>query len=243
MPIIAQRKIHCFILLIISLLAYAPARDCAKASGVLLQSAKSLKGFSGVEVGNAVAVKISRADTFSVVIEADSCAIKEVTVVQEGAILRISQKSSLPNSPGASIILTMPDLRFIKASGASQVTADSFSSQDNIIINLEGASSFHGSFACPRMQAVASGASFAIISGRCGKLHGEASEASFLHLGSLFSRSADIIINGASSGCVSASDSLAVDIGGASQVRYSGNPIMTGTKITGASLFEKSACE
>jgi hypothetical protein len=219
------------------------AKDCAKASGKLVQASRSFKGFSALEAQNAVSVNITRSDSFSVIIEADSCVLNDVSISQDGAMLRISQHSSLPNNPGASISIKMPDLRFVKADGACRITIDSFSIKDNAVIDLDGASSFQGIFVCPRMQASVSGASSMLVSGKCAKLHAEADGASSIQLGGLVTRMADVSINGASSGCVNVSDSLAVDVSGASQLRYSGKPVITSQKVNGASSFDKAKCD
>lgn len=131
--------------------------------------------------------------------------------------------------------VTMPRLKGLDASGASDVKVSGFKSDDDLSIGLSGASELNGFVHVGNLNIELSGASEVELIGSGNKLTIDGSGASELDLGDFKVESANIELSGASEVEVHAVESISADLSGSSEVKYHGNPRMKDIDTSGAS--------
>jgi hypothetical protein len=153
----------------------------------------------------------------------------------------------------------MPELAALDGSGATDGTVTGFSSEDDLLISLGGASEIELSdLTAGRVTMDLSGASkitgsiqadsieFEISSASRVRLEGSAGDvildtrgASRAELSDLIARNVNATLRDASSGIVNLDGTLNARLSSASTLEYVGEPIIGDLEVTGASTFRK----
>ncbi len=212
--------------------------------GLVMGSGKSatrdfnLTDFTQLDVGNAFQVEVTQADTFGVTITADDNLFDYIRVTREGNTLRISLDPTHRYSLGLNAMqakIKMPTLEGVVFSGATRGTIAGFKSTRDLSVNLSGASGLTGGIDAGNVSLEASGASSVTLTGSGKDARLNASGASRFNLGDFALDTADVTLSGASSGAVNAKSKLGYDLSGASNLTYSGTPVIGKSQTSGAS--------
>jgi hypothetical protein len=215
--------------------------------------------FNSIEIGYAFEMEVARADTYSVTINANERDFEHIKVSQTGDKLEIGADRlffRLGRAPR--VIITMPELRELSMSGASEGRVMGFKSPVDFDLSLSGASELDmdmetGAFDCEisgpsevrgtltaaNSHIELSGASQIELMGSGGNVRIELSGACQADLEDFAVNDANIRFTGASSGSLEINGRLDVSLTGASELRYSGNPILGDLEITGGSSLER----
>lgn len=196
--------------------------------------------FTAVEVSHAIQVELIQGESFVVEITADDNMFGEIEITKSARTLRIALQRNVSyrnNTVRAKI--TMPDLREVELSGASQGTLAGFSSTDDLRLVLSGASTLRGDISAGDIRCNVSGASTLVLrgAGRNGTLN--VSGASTADLQQFSLRDLDAEVSGASRAEVEVSGTLNATLSGASTLTYGGNPRLGRTNVTGASSLRE----
>lgn len=204
--------------IVLSLLATAtlaaPQGAHVKGNGVLKQENRRVGNFSKIEVGGAVEVEVKVGSSPSLKIEAESNILPLYKTTVQGDTLKVYHEGNISSSKTVRIWLTVPSLKGVNVSGASEMT----------IANLRGS----------QFGAQLSGASQLTAVGAVDALRLSASGASQLNLLKLTAKSATVDASGASQIDLSVSGKLSGDASGASEIAYRGKPT-TSVSTSGAS--------
>ena len=215
--------------------------------------------FTRIEIGHAFELEVTAADTYSVQIEASESIFDRIKVTQTGDKLEIGMDSLFFHTyRSPKVKITMPELRGLYLSGASEGNVSGFRSSHNFELTLSGASELGmdmetGAFTCDmsgasevsgylkatRSDIDLSGASRIELSGSGGDIKLEASGASEMNLANFTVNNADINFSGASDGSLEINGRLDVDLSGASTLEYSGNPTLGELDLGGGSELER----
>ena len=229
-------------------------------SGKLETREMDYSGFTRLDVGSAFEVDIARADSYRVSITADDNLFQYLDVKQRGETLHIGLKQPwryVRTTRKATI--TMPDLYGLELSGASRGKVSGFSSSHSLELDVSGASSLEidsleagdtkldisgaskvtGSIETANCEFNLSGASRVELEGSANDIDIEASGASRTELAGFRVNNADVELSGASSGAVTVSGSLDVDLSGASRLDYYGNPSLGSVDVSGSSKLNR----
>ena len=214
--------------------------------------------FIRVEVSSAFEVEIAQSDSYSVSITADDNLFDYIQVSKVGETLKIGLRTVIIQWPVTlQANVTMPQLRGLNLSGATSGTASSFSSTENLDIEVSGASSLElaemlagdamlvisgasdvtGDMAAGDADFEISGASTVQLEGSASDIVVEAGGASRVKLGDFTVNNVDVSLSGASSGTVNLSGRLDTDLSGASNLEYIGEPTLGTVNISGASTL------
>jgi len=198
-------------------------------------------GFTKVEIGPAFKVEITQSTSYSVSVTADSNRMKHIEVTKEGDTLKIGLDSSagLLSFLTLKATITMPDLRSLNLSGASNGTVQGFSSSNDFSLNLSGASRLSGNISAGDVVFVLSGASRVELQGSADDMTVDASGASSVGLSGFEVVNADVTLSGASNGTVKLDGRLDANLSGASRLTYIGEPVMGSINTSGASTINK----
>jgi hypothetical protein len=211
--------------------------DFLTGSGIPLTKQFDDEKFSAVEVHNAFAVEIRRADKFDVSVTADDNILEFVTVSRQGDTLNVGIESGKNVRPkaGLKVTITMPDLEGVVLDGACTGTVEGFTDCRSFRVELHGASSLGGEIEADRIDADVAGASTLSLRGAAKSGTLEASGASRLHLRDLALTRVDVHLSGACSGTVLVNGRLDYDVSGASHLDYYGRPTLGKHESSGAS--------
>ncbi len=217
--------------------------------------------FTRVDVQHAFELEVTQSDSYSVIITADDNLFDYIQVSKSGETLKIKLEWGY-NYPSYTAIakITMPNLRGLSLSGASQAIVEDFSSSQSfsadlsgastldmsnmsagdIKLNLSGASRVKGNFtASGGADFDLSGASTVELDGSANDMLVEASGASRLKLGDFQVNNADVNLSGASTGTVNLDGRLDANLSGASKLTYIGEPTMGTINTSGGSTLSK----
>lgn len=233
-------------------------RDLSEKNGPITTQTYENTGFTGVDVGNAMKLEVIAGDNYSVAISAGKNLFDRIHVSQSSGILRIYTDGwSLSwwwGNYTPKVTITMPVLESLDISGAASATVSGFKSAHDLALEVSGASSLDmdmetgfleatisgASDVKGRMEAVGShivisGASTVDFTGSGGDLYLRGSGASSASLRYFTADDADVVLSGASNGSIDVSGTLDVNLSGASDLKYYGNPTIGNSSVTGAS--------
>lgn len=219
--------------------------------------------FTRVDIGSAFTYEIKQSDTYSITVTANKNLFDDIKVTKEGQTLRIEKKTpwSLINlgSGRPRAVITMPQLYGLDSSGATNGVVSRFSSTEDLGIrvsgassvelvaiaagdtnfNISGASDVDGALNAEGIDLDISGASSIQLEGAAGDIDVEASGASRLNLAELTVNDANVTLSGASQGTLNLDGRLDIELSGASQLEYIGEPVLGEMDISGASTLKK----
>jgi len=173
-------------------------------SGHIETSKRDVADFNKLKVGGVFDVEVSRGDKYSVEVIADDNLLPFIRTEVDGDTLSIYSDAKISKSSQLRVVITAPDIRKVKATGASKVLLKDVSNEE-LALNASGASKITASGSTALLTIDVSGASKVLGS-------------------DLASKQATVETSGASSADIKVSDSLNAHASGASHIRYVGSP-------------------
>lgn len=230
-------------------------------SGKLETREFNYSDFTIVEVGSAFEVEVVQSNSFSISVTADDNLFDYLDVSKSGETLKIRLRSGYRYTSCTAITeITMPQLHRLELSGATSGTVEGFSSSQDFILelsgasslnmadmtagnirfDLSGASSLNGSItASGKAELDLSGASSVTLSGSAEDIDINASGASHLEMENFPVNDVDANLSGASSATINLDSTLNADLSGASHLYYIGEPTLGDLDISGGSAISK----
>jgi hypothetical protein len=215
--------------------------------------------FTDIEIGDAFKLEVIPADTYSIIIDARKSDLDRIEVKKTGDRLEISMDRWLFHFNGSPRVkITMPELRGLYLSGATEGIAKGFKSSQDFDMSLSGASSLDMDMETGDFSSELSGASELIgrllakdadieMSGASDlKLEGSAESISLSCSGASEARmayftvdNADIDLSGASEAELTVNGKLDINLSGASTLWYRGDPTLSRFDLSGGSELER----
>jgi hypothetical protein len=210
--------------------------------GNLKTEEMDFSGFTAVEVGDAFEVSITQSSSYSVIITADEKIIDKVEVTQAENTLKIGLE---PGSYLGNFVrkaeITMPELDSLIISGATSGTAEGFSSSNQFVLGLSGASFLQMTdINVGDIEIDVSGASTLNGRGTGGDLVATISGASNVDLGIFSVNDANVNLSGASRAGINLDGMLDAEVSGASTLEYSGEPTLGDINTSGGSTVRRA---
>ncbi len=217
-------------------------------SGNLITQEMDFTDFTKLEVSHVFQVKVTRADSFSHSITVDDNLLEYVVVHKSGNTLRIYLEGGYAYIGTTKMVeITMPKVKKLSLSGASQGEISGFRSSDRLEFEVSGVSSLNiddlkagdTSFEISGGSNVSGGieiangifnisnASSIDLEGYASDISIEASGASHANLADFSVSNATVTISGASVVTVNASGTIDGNVSGASRLTYLGDPALT----------------
>jgi hypothetical protein len=218
-----------------------PAR-VVRPSGDIVSLDKDIEDFTRVDVSHAFEVEITQGEQYAVSLTVDENVIDHLDVTKVGDTLKIGLQPMLISTMGdvtMEATITMPELKGVEFSGATDGTVNGFESDDRLDVKLSGASSLSGDIVAGDVDVEASGASDVMLDGSGRDLNIDASGASTVDMEMFPVADARVHLSGASKAMVDVSGSLDVDASGASTLYYRGDPTMRSVDTSGASSVKR----
>lgn len=213
-----------------------------KLSGVTKVSTKEVSAFDKVDVSGAIDVIVNIGNKSEVVIEADSAIMPYIVTEVKDRELRIYNKDIIGfyNFKNNKILVTIttPSILELESSGACDVTINDLKT-DMFKVSLSGACDLIGSFECNVLDLEASGSSDSKLRGKVKNCNIELSGACDIKALDLEVDSLKIEGSGSSNVEITVQNSLDVELSGASELRYKGEPKYIKTDMSGVSNLTK----
>ena len=249
------------VVILVAVLLAAGVLGCGvvvRGSGNLETEEYDLRNFTRVEVGSAFEVEIVQSGSYGVSITADDNLFDYVQISAQSNTLRIGLKTAGYFDITARVEITLPLLLSLGLSGATWCTISGFTTGDfdadvsgasslelvgisagNIRFDISGASRVTGSLTSGDTEFDLSGASSIQLEGSASDMAINASGASRVELAGFAANNANIRLSGASTGTVNLDGRLDADLSGASNLRYTGEPIMGDIDVSDASTLSR----
>ena len=213
-----------------------------KLSGVTKVSTKEVSAFDKVDVSGAIDVIVNIGNKSEVVIEADSAIMPYIVTEVKDRELKIYNKDDFGfyNFKNNKILVTIttPSILELESSGACDVTINDLKT-DMFKVSLSGACDLIGSFECNVLDFESSGSSDSKLKGKVKNCNIELSGACDIKALDLEVDSLKIEGSGSSNVEITVQNSLDVELSGASELRYKGEPKYIKTDMSGVSNLTK----
>ncbi|MBS1606384.1 MAG: DUF2807 domain-containing protein [Bacteroidetes bacterium] len=206
---------------------------------------RPVKGFHGIDVGDAIDLYLSQGEEEKVVVSARDPKWRDriVTEVVDGVLkIRLEGKRNNLRDARLKAYVAFKALDQVIVSGASNVYVDGVISGGRLSMSLSGASIFKGAVRVGELALEQSGASDAHITGVVtGLAVIRLSGASDTKGYDLKVEKCDVVVSGASDARITVNKELKADASGASSVYYKGEGIISEVRSSGASTVKKSS--
>lgn len=208
---------------------------------------RAVSGFSAVEVSGAIDLYLSQGSEEAVAVSAGSDEIRSrIRTEVKGAILRIYVDGKglnwkMWNNNKMKAYVTFKHLTGIEASGACNVKATGPIKENELKIEMSGASDFSGEVSVSRLKLDASGASNMKITGQAATMFVEASGACNIKAYNLNTDICKIDASGASNVQVRVNKELNAQASGGSSVYYKGTGLVRDISASGGASVKHRA--
>ncbi|MFH1646407.1 MAG: head GIN domain-containing protein [Chloroflexota bacterium] len=256
----SPRKLAILLSLAIVLGSAALVTGCnvVTGSGKVVTWEMDYRDFTNIEAGYAFDVDVRRGDDFLVRIDIDENLYEYLNISQTGDTLHIGLKSNaLYTDTTQRATITLPELRRLELSGAAEGKVSGFTTTrkmhfelsgasklsldhvkaGDVNLELSGASDVTGTITMKNGGFDLSGASSIELEGSADDVTIEASGASNIILPVFTVLNADLQLSGASEAVINASNRMDIDLSGASDIKYLGNPKLGRINVSGASTI------
>ena len=185
-----------------------------------------VSAFKGIDAGGSLDIYIQKGESYSVKVETDENNQKKVITNVADDILEIKSKG-IKNPIKLNAYITLPELTYLKAGGATTIKGESLFETDEMEIIASGASSVKLDIDVAYLESATSGAADLTLSGRAGVHNITVSGAGSLKAKSLVSEKATYTVSGAGDAFLNVTGELEGKTSGAADVRYIGDPKTT----------------
>ena len=197
---------------------------------------ENYRNFDELEFSNAIEAEIEYGNEYQVVVSIDENLKNYVEIEKHGNQLSFGLRSGISYSNiNFKVHITMPQLTNLDASGACELKVSGFKTKEDLTIDVSGATELEAFVNVGNLYLEVSGASEIELIGSGKHLEIDGSGASDLELGDFKVLTARIDMSGASEVEINVLESLSVELSGASEVKYYGNPQMKHISTSGAS--------
>jgi hypothetical protein len=215
-----------------------------------------LKGYSGLQTAAGFEVQVDRADGFKVQVIADDNAWDFLDISVSGGTLHLRMKpAAVLRNATLKAAVTMPALRSLDVSGASQVTIAGFSGGDDLNANISGAGKLaaenvkfgstnfdvsgggqvSGSAVMTDSRLRVSGGGTVDLGGSGTSLAIDGSGGARLTLDQFVVHKASVTLSGGTEAHVNCEQLQTADLSGASHLYYVGSPALGKIQTSGGS--------
>jgi hypothetical protein len=237
-----KRLLAALVCLVLSSAAFSEGNEERESKGGPGMREFDCTGFTVVETGYGIDVKVVQSQSYGVALFADPEIMDRVVIEASGRTLRIGRRWEffpLPWNHKARVEISMPTLEGLSASGGSHIDVAMDASAGEIFVRMSGGSSLAGSVSADSMEIRGSGGSSAELSGSARTLRISGSGGSRFRLAGFPARTLDADLSGGSWAEGTVSDSLDVRASGGSHVSYHGDARIERQNLSGGSWIRR----
>jgi hypothetical protein len=242
------------------LLAGCQGLGYTSGSGEIKTKQYDLRDFDSVDISNSFHFEILQSDSYNVSVSCRENIVPYLDIYKSGRRLSIGLKPGFHTNGDLNAEISLPDLNRLTVSGDSKGSARGFESSKELslivsgasqvdmdieagetAIELSGVSKLKGNLNARKTSLRISGVSTCELAGTAGDSDLEISGASTASLKDLQLGDVNINASGASTAIIRTDSTLNLDISGASNLEYYGNPTLSKVSVTGASKIKSKS--
>ncbi len=209
-------------------------------SGDIVTKEEDLSDFERVDASDSFKVDIQQGESFSVVIRIDDNLQDDLELMVRDGTLEIGfARNIITNNATMEAEITVPKLRGVRLSGASEARITGFESSRSFSVDLSGSSSISGDIDAGDVSLDLSGSSEVNLEGSGNDLEIDASGASDIDLSNFPVENIVLKLSGSSKVIVNLNGTLDVNASGSSDVTYLGNPTLGDIQTSGSSSVSR----
>lgn len=202
--------------------------------------------FTGVDVSNAITLYISQGNEDAVAVSCTEASdTRKVKTEVKNGVLKIFLDNGFWGGAWkdkkVKAYVSIKNPNFMSISGASSCKLNETINAENLKINISGASNIKGNLRVNNLKLNISGASSASLNGTSTQAFIDASGASSFKCYDLLIDDCTAEASGASSLNINVKTKLSASAGGASSIKYLGNPNVVKSDASGASSIKKKS--
>jgi hypothetical protein len=211
-----------------------------KGNGNIVKEKRNVSDFNKIEISGYYKVFLTQGDENSLEIKADENLMEYLKTKTEDNELEISVKKSINPTKVPVIFLTFKDLKSIDLNGACEILGQNFLKFDKLEVEGSGATYFDLDMKAAEVDFDLSGATKITLSGKADNVKFDGSGAIKISAFEFTINNCDIDLSGASSAGINVTGNLKIDLSGASNLLYKGNPKIIKIETSGASSAKKA---
>jgi len=212
-----------------------------KGTGAMVSRNIQTEDFTAIDIGGSYIINYRRGQGCSVIIEMQENLFEYLeTSVKSGRLYIGSSKSfnirEAFNRPR--VYIEAPELEAVYLSGAANTGEWDKINAQSFLISASGAVNITLSLEVGELEITASGACNIKLDGSAGTAKISVSGACNIKAGDLLAKDTKVSVSGATNARIACSDNLDAGASGASNVRYTGNPVVT-QRVSGAASVKR----
>lgn len=201
-----------------------------------VKETRHVDDFSKINVSSGIDLVIRQGNKIDVVAEARNNEILESILTEnEGNTLKIYSKKKIFKPSPRKVYVTFRNIDAIKATGGSDITAESVINVSNLELGAHGGSDVEMEIKADELHCKISGGSDADLEGEVKKFTAVASGGSDIKAKELITESSDLEVSGGSDAYITVNDELNVHASGGSDVTYYGSAKIKNINSSGGS--------
>lgn len=209
-------------------------------NGKVVKQDRKVSSFTAVDVSGAFEIVLTQGETETVTVEADENLLPLIRTIVEGNELRIDTKDRpIHHVTVMKVYVTIKDLKKIDISGAVDIKTTNQMKLNELNMDASGASKSRLDIAVQKLTLDCSGASKMHFTGMAVDVRMDLSGASNIFAFDFPAETYSIDLSGAGKAQINVTKSLYVEVSGAGDVAYKGNPSQVDQNVSGAGSIRK----
>lgn len=210
-----------------------------KGDGNVIKQDRAISSFDGIDVGGAFNVFLTQGETEKLVVEADENLQDVIITEVRGSTLKIKTTEDINSSTKLNIYITFKNLKDLDVSGACDLKGENKFKLGDLDLDCSGASEMELKMAAGNIDIDCSGASNAELFGTAQSVNLDLSGASKFSAMDFEVAIYDADASGASHGKIFVTEELSVEVSGAANLIYKGEPRIKEHDVSGAGSLKK----
>lgn len=208
-------------------------------NGILKQDARAVQAFDEIEVSGQVTVYLRQGEKEEVIVEADENLLPYIKTNVSGDRLSVSSEANFKDYKKLAVYITARELEYIKLSGAIELNGEKVFRSVDLKIDASGACIVNMDVQCEELTIDGSGAVTFNLNGFSREANFDISGAVEVNAFELETRNTKIDMSGAGSADIYVTDEVSIDVSGAGEINYKGNPRDIKQDISGAASINQ----
>ena len=201
---------------------------------------REVEDFSKIVVSSGIDLILNQGNELKAMAEArNDKALESIITEVKDNTLKIYCKEKILKPGPRNVYVTFRNLDEIKATGGSDVTAESGINVSDLEISAHGGSDISLEIEAGKLRSIISGGSDADLTGKVTEFVAEASGGSDLKAKELVTEICSLEVSGGSDGCITVNGTLNVKASGGSDIVYYGNAQVRNINASGGSDVER----
>ncbi len=214
-------------------------KETIRGNGVTKQDARAVQAFDEIEVSGQVTVYLRQGETEEVIVEADENLLPYIETKVSGDRLSISAEADFKDYKKLDVYITARALEFIRISGAVELKGERVFRSDDLKVDASGACMVNMELQCEELAIDGSGAVSFNLKGFSREVDYDISGAVEVNAFELETRNTKLDMSGAGRADIYVTDEVRMDVSGAGEVNYKGNPREIKQDISGAASINQ----